>query len=218
MGCQIKVIKDRFHKRIKVPMYIRQVPTVLPVFIFSNTVSLHCLLNKKKKKSLRMITGYFQSLLDVGGQTYLSLIPNPILLNLFFCFVLFPSHPLFVVNFSFPLVRGYYTPKRHSLLVTIPRIRSTSRLLFLSFYSLRIAQRNSSFISYFDIRFPRSIFMLNLHKKLDCSDIRKCNPNASLRHNGKLTLHLFDHVCTLAHVLDMYSPKQNDILHAGLLM
>ena len=30
-----------------------------------------------------MIIGYFQSLLDISGQTYVSLIPNPII-NLFF--------------------------------------------------------------------------------------------------------------------------------------
>jgi len=51
------------------------------------------------------------------------------------------------------------------------------------------------------------------------SDLWKCNPNDSLRHYGKLTLHLFDHMRTLGqHVLDMHFPKQNDILHAGWLL
>ena len=132
---------------------------------------MNCLQFKKKKKNHHFISSLVISKVFLMLAVKLMSLQYQIPFSSIYFFLGggFPSHPLFVVNFILSLVRGCYTPKGHSLLVTIPRIRSISRLLFLSFYSFRIAQRNSSFISYFDNRFPRSIFMLNLHKKLDCS-------------------------------------------------
>jgi len=87
------------------------------------------------------------------------LIPNTILLQ----FIFFLVHPLWLTSFFLWCA----VTIRQSAFSSCYYLQNSFhfRLLFLSFYSLRTAQRNSSFISYFDIRFPYSIFMLNLHKK-----------------------------------------------------
>jgi hypothetical protein len=89
-----------------------------------------------------------------------SLIPNPILLK-FISFLVSSPSCLWLISF-FLWCAATIRLKNILFFLLSPEFVPLHELLFLSFYSLRTAQRNSSF-SYFDIRSPHSIFKLNLH-------------------------------------------------------